>query len=178
MPTKPLSIQLTHPCDPAAPLTQRFGENPQLYARFGLSGHNGLDFALPLDSRVTAAAGGVVTRLAHDAAGYGSWLQLTHKGFATLYAHLSRPLVCLGQAVSAGETIARSGSSGFSNGPHLHFELRLGGKAIDPYPYLCASEPAAGGATQTQPPQPGAQASPAPRRQRVIIRKRGNTHVA
>jgi hypothetical protein len=125
------------------PLTQGFGENPQVYARFGLAGHNGLDFGVPPGTPVRAAADGAVQYTGDQPQGYGLHVRLAHEGFITLYAHLERLAVQAGQAVAAGELIGWSGNSGFSSGPHLHFEVRLAGQAqngfggaVDPLPRL------------------------------------------
>ncbi len=144
-------ITLVWPVARTTSITQGFGGNAHIYARFGLAGHNGLDFGVPCGTRVRAAADGVVTQLEErDQDGYGRYVRLAHgDGVVTLYAHLERPLVQPGQAVRAGEEVGRSGNSGFSTGPHLHFEVRLPGQegngyggAVDPLPLLTGESPA------------------------------------
>ena len=95
--------------------------------------HTGTDFAMPIGSPVTAAMDGVVSSI--DAGSeYGTSIILTHPdGYQTVYGHLSERLVKLGDKVSKGQRIARSGDSGNSTGPHLHYEVRAGlNNPIDP----------------------------------------------
>ena len=100
------------------------------------SNHKGLDIATPLGSAVYASCGGVVTSCGWQG-GYGYAVVIRHPdGKSTRYAHLSKILVSVGQSVSQGQTIARSGSTGVSTGPHLHFEIIIGGSQVDPLGYL------------------------------------------
>ncbi len=69
--------------------------------------------------------------------GYGNYVLVSHgNGWFTLYAHLSRFTVHDGEAVRRGDPVGLSGSTGFSTGPHLHFEIRYGGQPLDPCTYL------------------------------------------
>lgn len=98
--------------------------------------HEGLDIAVNTGTQVRAAADGVV-RFAGWNGGYGYLVVIDHgRGIETRYAHNSRLLVKRGQRVSRGEVIARSGSTGNSTGPHVHFEIRQNGKPVDPLRYL------------------------------------------
>lgn len=98
--------------------------------------HAGVDFAAPAGTPVVAAAAGVV-RVAGRHGGYGLLVVLDHgDGIQTRYAHASRLLVAAGQAVARGQLIALVGSTGRSTGPHLHFEVRVGGVAQDPLAWL------------------------------------------
>jgi murein DD-endopeptidase MepM/ murein hydrolase activator NlpD len=98
--------------------------------------HRGLDIALPSGSDVPAARAGRVT-VAGELAGYGLTVVVEHRdGVSTRYAHLSELTVAVGQDVAAGEVVARSGASGRATGPHLHFEVLEGGRAIDPTGFL------------------------------------------
>jgi murein DD-endopeptidase MepM/ murein hydrolase activator NlpD len=95
--------------------------------------HPGIDYPAPSGATVSAAGRGVVTFAGWDSGGYGYTIVIEHpRGVRSMYAHLSRIRVRTGQAVVAGSTIGAVGSTGFSTGPHLHFELRLGTAAIDP----------------------------------------------
>lgn len=87
-----------------------------------------------------AAAGGTVTR-AEWAGGYGNLIEIDHNGFSTRYAHLSRIDVSPGQIVAPGQAVGRVGSTGDSTGPHLHFEVRVKGKPIDPMTMLSKEVP-------------------------------------
>jgi murein DD-endopeptidase MepM/ murein hydrolase activator NlpD len=94
--------------------------------------HSGIDIAVPLGTPVRAAGSAVVEKAGTDSA-YGLFVLLQHAGhYETLYGHASRLLVREGDSVQAGQVIALSGSSGHSTAPHLHFEIRLDGKSIDP----------------------------------------------
>ena len=98
--------------------------------------HEGIDIAAPIGTPIWAAAAGTVI-YAGWLSGYGSLVLVDHgNGLATAYAHASAILVVLGQQVSQGETIALVGSTGHSTGPHLHFEVRINGVAVDPLLYL------------------------------------------
>jgi murein DD-endopeptidase MepM/ murein hydrolase activator NlpD len=94
--------------------------------------HPGIDLAVPEGSDVRASGGGVVERAGTDSS-YGLFVLLQHpSGYQTMYGHLSRILVSRGDTVAAGRVIALSGSTGRSTAPHLHFEVRLRGRSIDP----------------------------------------------
>jgi hypothetical protein len=101
--------------------------------------HTGQDFAAPTGTAVFAAADGVVS-IEHPSWA-GNLVRIDHGGgVETLYAHLSRVDVTAGQHVSAGQPIAAVGSLGNSTGPHLHFEVRLDGSAVDPVQVLAVPE--------------------------------------
>lgn len=115
-------------------VTQLFGANPENYAEYGYPGHNGLDLAAPLDSPFFAAWPGKIiwasnTRQSQPStpSAYGYHIKIDHgNGLMTLYAHAGEGLeVEVGDHVDAGQTIAYSGNTGNSTGPHLHFEIRL-----------------------------------------------------
>jgi murein DD-endopeptidase MepM/ murein hydrolase activator NlpD len=102
----------------------------------GREAHPGLDIAVPTGTPIRAAGGGIVTETGDDVE-YGRFALIEHPdGYQTLYGHASRLLVVAGEAVNAGQVIGLSGSTGRSTAPHLHFEARQGGKAIDPRPLL------------------------------------------
>jgi murein DD-endopeptidase MepM/ murein hydrolase activator NlpD len=98
--------------------------------------HNGIDFKGPYGSPIYAAAMGEVT-FAGWKGGYGRTVEVTHtNGIVTRYAHLARITVKKGQSIDAGATLGGLGSSGRSTGPHLHFEVRINGRAVNPRPFL------------------------------------------
>ena len=98
--------------------------------------HQGTDWATPVGTAVVASCGGTVTR-AGWASGYGYVVYIQHEGGReTRYAHLSRVLVSVGEHVDQGERIALSGNTGRSTGPHLHFEIRINGSAVNAVDYL------------------------------------------
>lgn len=138
-------INLIHPVvNPAfRTITQRFGENPEDYARFNIKGHTGIDFGTPVGSDVQAVDAGVVVE-AGVLPDYGRYVKIVHPWGESLYAHLEAYLVQHGENVGKGEAIAFSGNTGNSTGPHLHFAMRVNpyqrndGWAgfSDPEPYL------------------------------------------
>lgn len=98
--------------------------------------HAGIDIPGRTGTPVRASASGIV-RFAGTAGGYGRMVEIAHgDGLSTRYAHLSRILVVPGQPVHQGEIVALVGATGRATGPHLHFEIRAGGRAVDPLPRL------------------------------------------
>jgi len=98
--------------------------------------HPGLDIAVPRDSYIRAAGGGVVSVAGTDEV-YGQYVIIDHgNGLESLYGHASRLFVRAGQEVERREVIALSGSTGISTGPHLHFEIRSAGDAVDPLAFV------------------------------------------
>ena len=94
--------------------------------------HPGIDLAVPVGSDVRASGGGVVRQVGEDPA-YGLFVLIQHPdGYQTMYGHLSRVLVQRNDMVRAGQVVALSGSTGRSTAPHLHFEIRLQGRSLDP----------------------------------------------
>jgi murein DD-endopeptidase MepM/ murein hydrolase activator NlpD len=106
--------------------------------------HAGIDIAADVGTPIFAAADGVVECSEWNSGGYGNMVEVRHPdGSMTRYAHLSRSLVKAGQKVKQGEQIADMGSTGYSTGPHLHFEVHpvsSGGGAVDPIAYLPAKQ--------------------------------------
>ena len=100
--------------------------------------HAGVDIAAPIGTPVVAAASGEVIEAGWNSGGYGNMIELQHlDGSVTLYAHNNRILVNVGQRVNQGEQIAEMGSTGYSTGPHLHFEIHpKGHSAVDPMAFL------------------------------------------
>lgn len=117
------------------PISQEFGKHfynqdgKCVYVLMGFDGHNGIDFALPIGTKLTAVSDGKINKTIHQKNGYGNHLRLHctqgDTNFEVIYAHCSKFLVKQGESVSKGQIIAESGDSGFSSGPHLHFGLRI-----------------------------------------------------
>ena len=107
------------------------------FGQRGTAFHPGVDVALPTGSSVVAAANGKVVFAGWDSR-YGKLVQLAHSGgYETIYAHNSDLLgTSVGKVVLQGDEIAKSGSTGLSTGPHIHFEIRQEGKAVNPEPLL------------------------------------------
>lgn len=105
--------------------------------------HKGVDIAAPIGTPILAAAPGEVISAGWNSGGYGNLVKVQHSdGSITLYAHNSRILVRKGQKVEQGEQIAAMGSTGYSTGPHLHFEIHPSGNgAVNPIAYLPGKRP-------------------------------------
>lgn len=111
------------------PITSRYGY------RWGRL-HAGTDVGVPTGTTVRASRAGQVT-VAGWLGGYGNCVMIDHgDGVTTVYGHLSEITVTVGEYVDQGERVALSGNTGRSTGPHLHFEIRINGSAVDPEPYL------------------------------------------
>lgn len=95
--------------------------------------HRGVDIAAPTGTGVFSSAEGEVIRTGYQPTGYGRFIELRHpNGMTSLYAHLSRIDVASGDRVSGGERIGLVGSTGYSTGPHLHFEIKRDGVHVNP----------------------------------------------
>lgn len=102
----------------------------------GAAMHRGLDFRGPIGTPILAAASGRVT-FAGVKSGYGNVVEISHgRGLVTRYAHMSRFNTRVGTEVEAGDVIGAIGNTGRSTGPHLHFEVRVDGRAVNPRPFL------------------------------------------
>jgi murein DD-endopeptidase MepM/ murein hydrolase activator NlpD len=123
-----------------AKVTQRFGPTdffmePPLgpYRHF----HAGVDMAAPFGTTVMSAADGVVVAVGHTRVGYGNYVVVAHGGgIMTLYGHLLETNVEVGDKVLRGQRVGLEGSTGWSTGAHVHFELRVNDAVVDPLPYL------------------------------------------
>jgi len=113
-----------------APVGDRFGPRDNRF-------HTGIDFTASSGTNVRAAASGRVAQAGWDSGGFGYLVTLWHgNGVRTMYAHLSAVLVQRGQRIAAGVRLGRVGATGHAYGPHLHFEVRVRGAAVDPLPAL------------------------------------------
>jgi murein DD-endopeptidase MepM/ murein hydrolase activator NlpD len=129
--------QISQPFGPSAlPLEPAYGGYPHF--------HTGIDLVEPFASPIYAADDGVVALVGVSSSGYGNYVVIAHSGgLDTLYGHLSAALVKVGQPVTQGQPIGLEGSTGNSTGPHLHFELRINQKPVNPTPYLPPGPPSA-----------------------------------
>lgn len=111
---------------PGVPLiTQGFGQRPDVYGQFGLAGHNGIDFGCEVGTLVYAPHDGKATVKDDGGTGYGLHVVIDAPTRRSVLAHLSQSLVSNGQQISQGDPIAKSGNSGFSTAPHLHWTFKL-----------------------------------------------------
>ena len=126
VPTSPIVLRRPLPL----PITDRFGPRG---SRF----HAGIDIPAPYRLPVAAAGPGRVAYAGWHPSGYGLMVSIDHgRGVKTRYAHLSRIDVRVGTRVGAGRRVGLVGSTGYSTGPHLHFEVRVRAAAVDPLPVL------------------------------------------
>ena len=132
---------------PGARITQPFGPNHDPFT--GAPGfHPGVDFGAAMGTPIHAAGDGTVVFAAWEG-GYGNYTCISHgHNVATCYAHQSAVLVKVGDPVTRGQVIGLVGTTGYSTGPHLHFEVRVDGTPVDPMPWLLAPPP---GTTTTTP---------------------------
>ena len=138
VPVTGISVPSRMPLEGAA-LTSGFGmrTHPVLGGR---RQHHGIDLAAPTGTPVYATADGIVGR-ADWYSSYGLYISINHGGsMETRYAHLSRLAVAAGDSVKKGDLIGYVGSTGRSTGPHLHYEVRVEGLAVNPIPYMVESE--------------------------------------
>ena len=113
-------------------ISSRYGVS----SRIRVSTHTGLDIAATTGTPINVVSDGTVT-FAGWSGSYGKLVKIDHgNGVETWYAHTSKMYVTVGEQVSAGETIAAVGSTGNSTGPHLHFEIRINGKTVNPQNYV------------------------------------------
>lgn len=145
-------ISLQNPA-PGVGITQHFGQNPAVYGKFDLAGHEGIDYKCAIGTPIKAAADGVVYRRGavpgkygpdKNQGPYGIRVIVEHtwgaqKGY-TVYAHLSSDSVKVGDRVQAGDEVGKSGNTGYSSGAHLHFSLILAGKGHEGYKSLLADD--------------------------------------
>jgi murein DD-endopeptidase MepM/ murein hydrolase activator NlpD len=125
-----VSFQVTQPFGPTT-----FALEPPLgpYPHF----HTGIDIAAARGTPVLAAADGIVVAVWHTGVGYGNYVIIAHGSeVLSLYAHLDETDVTLGQKILRTQIIGREGSTGWSTGPHVHFEIRFHNQFVDPAKYL------------------------------------------
>ena len=122
-----------------ATITSRFGVRTDPFRRRPAM-HTGIDFRAPSGQPARATAAGTVISAGYNR-GYGNMVEIDHGGgLTTRFAHLSKILAKKGQKVERGDTVGQTGSTGRSTGPHLHYEIRVNGRAIDPMTFIRAGE--------------------------------------
>ena len=138
---------------PSLPLRKPLSGNPDVTSSFGgrvdpfygrMASHTGIDFREDYGSPVRATASGKIVHAGPNG-GYGNMVEIDHgNGLTTRYAHLSAVSVNEDQSVEAGTIVGKLGSTGRSTGPHLHYEVRIDGDAVDPARFLRAGQKLAG----------------------------------
>jgi len=132
-----LAAPIQLPVNGAGTITSSFGNRTDPFLRRAAF-HAGIDFRATTGTPVLAAASGTV-RVAATNGGYGKMVEIDHgNGLTTRYAHMSQIGVSVGQTITGGQQLGLTGSTGRSTGPHLHFEVRKGGSAIDPSRFIAA----------------------------------------
>jgi murein DD-endopeptidase MepM/ murein hydrolase activator NlpD len=107
----------------------------------GAAMHPGIDLAGPMGTPIYATADGTVLRAGWNSGGYGNLVELDHgRGIATRYGHMSAILVHPGEHITRGQQIGRMGSTGRSTGCHLHYEVRIDGRPVNPVPFMKATD--------------------------------------
>ncbi|MDJ0844163.1 M23 family metallopeptidase [Crocosphaera sp.] len=143
---RPLPSDRYLPQTPVSPRGYIWPSQGNLTSGFGMRFerlHTGVDIAAPIGTPILAAASGVVVFAGWSNKGLGYQVSIRHPdGNVSVYGHNQRLLVTSGQTVEQGQQIAEMGSTGFSTGPHLHFEIRPGGrKAVNPMAFLPGQKP-------------------------------------
>lgn len=128
-------IKFIWPCPSSSRITSGFGGRSSPIEGAS-SNHKGIDIGASTGSNILAAASGTVTISTYSASA-GNYVMISHGGgVSTVYMHCSSRLVSAGDKVSQGDVIAKVGSTGYSTGPHLHFEIRNNGSYVDPSKYV------------------------------------------
>jgi murein DD-endopeptidase MepM/ murein hydrolase activator NlpD len=131
-------LPLTTPMSKGS-ITSRFGVRTDPFRRRPAM-HTGIDFRSPSGQPARATAAGKVISAGYNR-GYGYMVEIDHGGgITTRFAHLSKIIAKNGQSVAKGDVVGNTGSTGRSTGPHLHYEIRVNGKAIDPMTFIRAGE--------------------------------------
>ncbi|MBN2387274.1 MAG: M23 family metallopeptidase [Anaerolineales bacterium] len=144
-------MNFLYPVPTISIITQTFEEHVRRAQANGWTNYNGgIDFAVNTGTPIKAAQAGKVKEVRQDATGYGTHIRIEHKGgYLSIYAHLLNYSVSAGDTVTAGQVIGKSDNTGNSTGPHLHFEVRLGGRPIDPASMLVKTTAALADASDT-----------------------------
>ncbi|MEO7504685.1 MAG: M23 family metallopeptidase [Sphingomicrobium sp.] len=135
-----IAVPSDKPIKTAVAFTSGFGiRSDPFQARAAM--HPGIDLAGPMGTPIYATAEGTVLRAGFNNGGYGNLVELDHgKGITTRYGHMSAILVSAGQHIVRGQQIGRMGSTGRSTGSHLHYEVRIDGRAVNPIPFMKSND--------------------------------------
>jgi murein DD-endopeptidase MepM/ murein hydrolase activator NlpD len=132
-----VTVPIRKPIAGEIDITSTFGARTDPFLRIPAM-HTGIDFRGETGDPIFATAAGMVTA-AGWSGGYGRMVEVDHgNGLATRYGHLSQITVGVGERVKVGQEVGRMGSTGRSTGPHLHYETRIDGEAVDPQKFLDA----------------------------------------
>ena len=135
-----IAIPSDKPIRASVEFTSGFGVRSDPF-RAGAAMHPGIDLAGAYGTPIYATADGTVVRAGWNSGGYGNLVELDHgRGITTRYGHMSAILVKAGEHVTRGQQIGRMGSTGRSTGNHLHYEVRIDGRAVNPIPYMKSTD--------------------------------------
>ena len=134
------AIPSARPINVAVNFTSGFGVRSDPF-RGRAAMHGGVDLAGPVGTPVYATADGIVAKSEWNSGGYGNLVEINHgQGIETRYGHLSRLIARAGQRVRRGDLIGLMGSTGRSTGSHLHYEVRIDGRAVNPIPFMQSTD--------------------------------------
>ena len=135
-----IAIPSDKPIQASVSFTSGFGVRSDPF-NSGAAMHPGIDLAGPYGTPIYATADGTVLRAGWNSGGYGNLVELDHgRGITTRYGHMSAILVHDGDHVTRGQLIGRMGSTGRSTGNHLHYEVRIDGRAVNPIPFMKSTD--------------------------------------
>ncbi len=135
-----IAIPSDKPIPTDVSFTSGFGVRTDPFKR-GAAMHPGIDLAGPVGTPIYATADGVVKRSGYNNGGYGNLIEVDHgRGITTRYAHLSKVIVSEGDRIRRGQLIGNMGSTGRSTGSHLHYEVRIDGRAVNPIPFMKSTD--------------------------------------
>ena len=124
----------------SATLTSAYGTRTDPF-KGSRARHGGIDLAGPVGTPIYVTADGVVLRAGWNNGGYGNLVEVDHgNGIITRYAHMSKITVKAGERVKRGQKVGQMGSTGRSTGSHLHYEVRIDGKAVNPIPFMRSAD--------------------------------------
>jgi hypothetical protein len=133
----PTNGEMSWPVPGHFSISSYFGPRGSIMGYAGLERHTGVDIPAPTGTPVYSATDGVVIKSGWDSSGFGNMVMIQYTNNITIiYGHNSSLVVSAGQRVSRGQVLSLVGSTGYSTGPHLHFEVRVNGSPVNPLPYL------------------------------------------
>lgn len=133
----PTNGEMSWPLPGHLTISSYFGPRGSIFGYGGYERHTGVDIPAPMGTPVYSATDGVVLKSGWDSSGFGNMVMIQYTNNITIiYGHNSSLVVSQGQRVSRGQVLSLVGSTGYSTGPHLHFEVRVNGSPVNPMPYL------------------------------------------
>ena len=135
-----IAVPSDKPIPSGVEFTSGYGVRSDPFGR-GRAMHAGIDLSGPSGTPIYATADGIVSEAAWNSGGYGNLVKVDHgRGIETRYGHLSKMTVRAGERVTRGQLIGRMGSTGRSTGSHLHYEVRIDGRAVNPIPFMKSTD--------------------------------------